>query len=50
VLQRIVGARVEEPLPDLRLRVSAHRVIFSRNGWYVYYDPTEDRHEMRRTG
>jgi pimeloyl-ACP methyl ester carboxylesterase len=38
MLERVVGARVEEPLPDLGLRVSAHGASFSRNEWYVYYD------------
>ena len=28
VLERVVGARVEEPLPDLWLALSAHRPIF----------------------
>jgi hypothetical protein len=37
VLKRVVGARVEEPLSDLRLRVPADRVIFSRNDRYVYH-------------
>jgi hypothetical protein len=50
VLERVVGARLEEPLPDLRLPVPAHRVIFSRNWRYVYYLPTADRDEIRRTG
>jgi hypothetical protein len=50
VLERVVGARVEEPLLDLRLWVPAHRVIFSRNDRYVYYGLTADRDEMRRTG
>jgi hypothetical protein len=50
VLERVVGARVEEPLPDLRLRVPADRVIFSRNSSYVYYGLAADRDEMRRFG
>jgi hypothetical protein len=32
----VVGAGVEEPLPDLRLAPPAHAVIFSRNDQYVY--------------
>jgi hypothetical protein len=35
VLERVVGARVEEPLPDLWLALSAHRPMFSRNERYV---------------
>jgi hypothetical protein len=31
VLERVVGARVEEPLPDLWLALPAHRPMFSRN-------------------
>jgi hypothetical protein len=37
VLERIVGARVEEPLPDLRLPLSSHPCSFSRNHCYVYH-------------
>ena len=36
MLERVVGARLEEPLPDLWLLVPADRVIFSRNERYVY--------------
>jgi hypothetical protein len=35
VLERVVGARVEQPLPDLWLTPSADRPIFSRNDRYV---------------
>jgi hypothetical protein len=35
VLERIVGAHVEEPLPDLWLRVPTHESIFSRNERFV---------------
>jgi hypothetical protein len=31
VLERVIGARDEKPLPDLRLALPTHRVIFSRN-------------------
>lgn len=37
VLERVVGARIEDPLPDLRLGAPAHDHSFSRNGRYVYY-------------
>jgi hypothetical protein len=50
VLERVVGASLEEPLPDLRLPVPAHRVMFSRNGRYVYDGSTADRDEMRSSG
>jgi pimeloyl-ACP methyl ester carboxylesterase/ketosteroid isomerase-like protein len=36
VRQGVLGAGVEEPLPDLRLRSSAHVSIVSRNNRYVY--------------
>src|SRR5665213_870819 len=48
VLERVVGARVEKPLLDLRLALSAHQVIFSRNARYVYYRSTADRDTTRR--
>ena len=35
VLERVVGADIEDPLPDLRLALSAHAPIFSRNDRYV---------------
>jgi hypothetical protein len=35
VLERVVGAGVEEPLPDLGLAVPADRPMFSRNDRYV---------------
>jgi hypothetical protein len=36
VLERVVGARVEKLLLDLRLALPAHQVIFSCNARYVY--------------
>jgi hypothetical protein len=42
VLERVVGARVEKPLLDLRLALPAHRASFSRNNRYVYYRSTAD--------
>src|ERR1035441_1356813 len=47
VLERVVGARVEEPLPDLWLALSAHRPIFSRNDRYVYCCSPVDRTTRR---
>ena len=49
VLERVVGARVEKPLPDLRLALPADRVSFSRNERYVYYRSTADRDSLRRS-
>ena len=36
LLERVVGARVEEPLPDLWLGAPSDGVIFTRNNGYVY--------------
>jgi hypothetical protein len=36
VLERVVGARVEQPVLDLGLRSPSHRCTFSRNAEYVY--------------
>ncbi|WP_185203244.1 hypothetical protein [Glaciihabitans sp. INWT7] len=36
VREGVVGALIEEPVGDLRLLVSAHETIFSRNDRYVY--------------
>jgi hypothetical protein len=36
VLERVVGARVEQPLLDLWLTLPADQTIFSRNERYVY--------------
>jgi hypothetical protein len=36
VLERVVGARIEQPLLDLGLRLPSHRGTFSRKVWYVY--------------
>jgi hypothetical protein len=36
MLERVVGAGVEQTLPDLRLTVPAHGASFSRNNCYVY--------------
>jgi hypothetical protein len=49
VLERVVGARVEKPLLDLRLTLPAHQVIFSRNERYVYSRSTADRYTLRRS-
>jgi hypothetical protein len=35
MLERIVGARVEQPLSYLWLALPPHQLIFSRNKWYV---------------
>ena len=35
VLERVVGAGVEDSLPDLWLALPAHEAIFSRNDRYV---------------
>jgi pimeloyl-ACP methyl ester carboxylesterase len=50
VLERVVGARVEEPLPDLGLRVPAHRAIFSRNKQYVYHGSSEGSQRDEEVG
>jgi hypothetical protein len=50
VLERVVGARVEKPLLDLRLALPAHQGIFSRNERYVYSCSRSDRDTMRRSG
>ena len=49
VLERVVGARVEKPLLDLRFAVPAHQVIFSRNERYVYYRSIADGDTLRRS-
>jgi hypothetical protein len=36
VLERVVGARIEQSLPDLWLALPSHSPSFSRNEWYVY--------------
>lgn len=38
MLERVVRAGIEQPLPDLGLTTAAHAVSFSRNDWYVYHD------------
>ena len=48
VLEGVVGARVEEPLLDLRLRMPAHSTIFSCNGPYVYRWSGQRRSWTRR--
>jgi hypothetical protein len=36
MLERVVGAGVEQSFPDLRLAVPTHGASFSRNNRYVY--------------
>jgi hypothetical protein len=49
VLERVVGAHVEQPLPDVRLRVPSHALMFSRNDWFVYCRSTGDPNRTRRS-
>ena len=49
VLERVVGARVEKPLPDLRLASPADRASFSRNERYVYHRSAAHRDASRRS-
>jgi hypothetical protein len=49
VLERVVGAGLEESLPDFWLGLPAHRAMFSRNDRYVYCFSTVDRHPARRS-
>lgn len=49
VVERVVGARLEEPLLDLRLPLSAHHVSFSRNERYVCYGLPAVRNKTRRS-
>jgi len=49
MLERVIGAGVEEPLPDLWLAVPAHPVIFSRNKPYVYRWRPADQSKTRRS-